>query len=97
MDFRIIVKKKTNSSFERGFSLVEVLVTLGLLGVVAIGVSALLSQMNTQVIQAGNRTDRQGLQTQLEAVLRSPVSCLNNLASISLGSTPALSLTNIKQ
>lgn len=77
--------------------MVEILVLLGFIGIVSIGISTLFSQMNIQVLQASNRSDRQGLQFQLAAALRSPVSCFNNMSSISLGSTASLSLTNIKQ
>lgn len=97
MDLKRVTNRYDNSSPERGFSLVEVMISLGVLCVVSLGVTALISMLNSQVMHVGSRSDRQSLQTQLESVLRNPASCNKNMMPISMGSTPALTLTNIKQ
>lgn len=80
-----------------GFSLVEVMVAMGMLGVFSAGLYAVMSTMNSQYKLTNLRSDRDFLRNQVESILSQPHSCALNFSAINLGLTPQLSITSLRQ
>lgn len=83
-------------SRNRGFTLVEVMIAVGILGVVTLGISTLLVNMNQQFAFANLKTDSINLTMQAESALRGSSSCLGNMSASSIVVGTAETLTNLK-
>ncbi len=58
-----------------GFSIVELLVVVGIMGIVAIGVTTLFSSMNSQMFGINLKFEQFQLSTSIEAAMRNQISC----------------------
>lgn len=91
------MKLETIKNNQHGFSLVEAMIALGMLGVFSSGLYAVMSTMNSQYKLTNLRSDREFLTNQVESILSQPHSCALNFNTINLGTTQQLNVTSVKQ
>jgi hypothetical protein len=80
------MKKKKNS--ELGFSIVEILVAMGLLGVTSFGVMKLFENTNKVSKEIQTKDEIFQLQTEIGQILSNPINCQSNLFKTKLGDKP---------
>lgn len=80
----------------KGFSLVEMMVAVGMLSIVSLGIATIASSTSKQITQSSDKADRNSLQNSISSVLQRPESCARNLNGIRLGTVPNVNFTTIR-
>jgi prepilin-type N-terminal cleavage/methylation domain-containing protein len=87
---------------ESGFSLLELMVAVGILGIVSFGVTTLFSSMNSQMFGINLKFEQFQLSTSIEAAMRNQISCKgvmnlseNNIEIPNAAPTSVVSLSRI--
>lgn len=70
---------------ERGFSLVQVMVAAGLVGVISLGVNQLIGNMNKSVVTAESKGEELSLKTTISTFLKSSSACRETLVGKNIG------------
>ncbi|MFG1483961.1 tail fiber domain-containing protein [Halobacteriovorax sp. HFRX-2_2] len=78
--------KKKNNSNQFGFTLVEIMVAAGLLGVLSVAVVNIIDNINKTSKRATQIFNIQQERQRLARLLSDPVSCMNTLGNLDLGS-----------
>lgn len=79
-----------------GFSLIEVLFAVGVLGIISYGLAGALENFNRQQVYIDTKTDRTELRRNLESMFERQISCSANLLP-GYGPTPSYILTSLNQ
>ena len=84
---------KLNNS---GFSLIEVMIAVGIMAIMSLSTASLYNTMNTQSAYVDTKMDRQSLQAQIQNMLSRPASCRTNFAA-NFGFVPNYSVTALRE